>query len=65
MSETAVMKNYTVQVELEVRAGDEERAIGQVAEALKRGYEGSGIAPVATFNARPGAPRLLDKANDS
>lgn len=62
---TTRFKNYTVEVSLEVRAKSADAALDRVAGALKTGYKGSNIAPVATFNVREGAPRLLDKLPDT
>lgn len=57
------MKNWTVRVLLEVQAEDEDAATDQVAAALRAGYKGSGIAPVADFKVVEGAPKLLDQVS--
>lgn len=55
------MGNYTVTIALEVRAESATKALDQTAEALRKGFKGSGIAPVADFKVAEGAPNLLDK----
>lgn len=55
------MENYTVTLSLEVRAESDDGAIDAVADAIRRGYEGSGIAPVGNFRVEKGAPQLLDR----
>lgn len=55
-------RNFTVIAHLEVRAESDKAAEDQVADALRAGFKGSGIAPVASLHVTPGAPHLLDKA---
>lgn len=57
-------ENYTVIAQLEVRADSEAHAVDRVADALRPGFKGSGIAPVGSFRVYKGAPNLLDKLPD-
>jgi hypothetical protein len=51
-TETGADRWYQVRASFTVRAKDENAAVDEISEALRRGYEGShGVFPVGTFNA--------------